>query len=144
MIIPCGANIWRSGPNSLPTSPTGSEVTPAKTKRGLCGRRRAAEPNLAIIGEIAVWRAANGIHPNDPRPTGAAQLPTAPALWQHHLDRSLARGSDDNIGRLDIPERQSAGTSRDRRHEDRQRLPQPPAIRPNSPPRAGLIEAALA
>ena len=43
--------------------------------------------NLAIIGEVAVWRAANGIHPSDPRPTGAAQLPTAPALWQHHLDR---------------------------------------------------------
>ena len=42
MIIPCGANIWRSGPNSLPTSPTGSETTPARTKRSLCGRRRAA------------------------------------------------------------------------------------------------------
>ena len=30
-----------------------------------------SQPNLAIIGEVAVWRAANGIHPNDPRPTGA-------------------------------------------------------------------------
>ena len=96
-----------------------------------------SHPNLAIIGEVAVWRAANGIHPNDPRPTGAAQLQTASALWQHHLDRSLARGSDDNIGRLDIPEPPPARTSRDRRHQDRQRLPQPPAVRPNSPPRAG-------
>jgi hypothetical protein len=95
-------------------------------------------PNLSIIGEVAVWRAANGIHPGDPRPTGAAQLQTAPALWQHHLDRSLARSSHDNIGRPDIPERQSAGTSRDRRHEDRQRLAKPSTIRPNSPPRAGL------
>jgi hypothetical protein len=93
--------------------------------------------NRTIIGEIAVWRAANGIHPNDPRPTGAAQLPIAPALWQHHLDSSLARGSDDNIGHLDIPARQSAATSRDRRHQDRQRLPQTPAVRLNSPPRAG-------
>jgi hypothetical protein len=97
-----------------------------------------SRPNLAIIGEVAVWRAANGIHPSDPRPTGAAQLPTAAALWQHHLDRSLARGSQDNIGSLDIPESPSAGTSRDRRHEDRQRLPQPPAVRPNPPPRAGI------
>ena len=97
-----------------------------------------SRPNLAIIGEVAVWRAANGIHPSDPRPTGAAQLPTAAALWQHHLDRSLARGSDDNIGHLDIPERPPAPTSRDRRHEDRQRLPQPPAVRPNPPPRAGI------
>ena len=96
-----------------------------------------SQPNVAIIGEIAVWRAANGIRPTDPRPTGAAQLQTASALWQHHLDRTLARGSDDNNGRLGIPERPPAPTSRDRRRENRQPLPQPPAGRPNSPPRAG-------
>jgi conjugative relaxase-like TrwC/TraI family protein len=95
-----------------------------------------SRPNRAIIGEVAVWRGANGIHPSDRQPTGAGQLQTASALWQHHLNRSLARGSDDNIG-LDIPERPSAPTSRYRRHEDRQRLPQPPAVQPNSPPRAG-------
>jgi hypothetical protein len=87
--------------------------------------------NLAIIGEVAVWRAANGIHPNEPRPTGAGQLQTASALWQHHLDRSLAHASD-NIGRPDIQ------TSHDRQRQDRQGLPRPPAVRPNSPPRAGL------
>jgi conjugative relaxase-like TrwC/TraI family protein len=96
-----------------------------------------SRPNLVIIGEVAVWRAANGIHPNDPRPTGAAQLPTAWALWQHHLDRSLTRSSDDNLGRLDIPERPPAPTTRDRRHQDRQRPPQPPAVHPNPPTRAG-------
>jgi hypothetical protein len=96
-----------------------------------------SRPNFAIIGEVAVWRAAHGIHPSDPRPTGAAQLQTASAFWQHHLDRSLAHGSDHDIG-LDIPERRSAPTSRDRRHEDRQRLAQPPAVQPKSPPRAGL------
>jgi hypothetical protein len=90
---------------------------------------------LAIIGEVAVWRAANGIHPNNPRPTGAAQLQTASAVWQHHLDRSLAHGSD-NIG-LDIPERAPAPTSGGRWHEDRQRLARPPAGHPNPPPRAG-------
>ena len=42
MIIPSGANIWRNGPNSSPTSPIGSEDTPTKTKPSLCGRRRAA------------------------------------------------------------------------------------------------------
>jgi hypothetical protein len=95
-----------------------------------------SRPNLAIMGEVAVWRAANGIHPNDPRPTGAAQLQTASALWQHHLDRSLARGRDDRIGR-DIPERPPAATTRDRRHEDRQHWSKPPAVHPKSPPRAG-------
>jgi hypothetical protein len=97
-----------------------------------------SRPNLAIIGEIAVWRAANGIHPNDPRPPGPAQLPTAAALWQHHLDRSLARGSDDNLGHRDIPEPPPAATSGGRRHQDRQRLPQPRVVHPNSPPRGGL------
>jgi conjugative relaxase-like TrwC/TraI family protein len=91
-----------------------------------------SRPNLAIIAEVVVWRAANGIHPNDRRPTGAGQLQTASALWQHHLNRTLARGSDDTIEQLDIHKRQPAPTSRHRRHQDRQRPPKPP----NSPPRA--------
>ena len=95
-------------------------------------------PNLAIMGEVAVWRAANGIHPNDRRPTGPGQLQTASALWQHHLDRSLARGSDDNSGHRDNQEPPPAATSGGRRHQDRQRLPQPRVVHPNSPPRAGL------
>ena len=94
--------------------------------------------NLAIIGEVAVWRAANGIHPSDPRPTGAAQLPTAPALWQHHLDRISRPQQRRPSVVFTAQSAQAASTSRDRRHEDRQRLPQPPAVRPNPPPRAGL------
>ena len=96
-----------------------------------------SQPDVGIIGEVAVWRAANGIDPGDRRPTGAGQLQTAAALWQHHLDRSLTRSSDD-IGRREVQEREAAGSSRDRRPEDRQRLPQPPQIRPSSPPGAGL------
>ena len=49
-----------------------------------------SRPNLAVMGEIAVWGPTNGIHPGDPRPTGAGRLQTAWALCQHHLDRSLA------------------------------------------------------
>ena len=96
-----------------------------------------SQPGAGIIGEIAVWRAANGIHPGDPRPTGAGQLQTIAALWQHHLDRSLT-WCRNGLGRHEVQEREAAGSSRDRRPEDRQRLPQPPAIRPNSPPHAGL------
>ena len=37
-----------------------------------------SRPSTALIGEIAVWRAANGINPQDPRPTGGGgQLETA-------------------------------------------------------------------
>jgi conjugative relaxase-like TrwC/TraI family protein len=89
--------------------------------------------NVGIIGEVAVWRAAHGIHPGDPRPTGAGQLQTAAALWQHHLDRSLTRCSN-GLGPHEAREREAAESSPDRRPKDRQRSPQPPSIRPTSPP----------
>ena len=95
---------------------------------------QGTQPSIALVGEVEVWRAANGIDPNDHRATGAAQLPTAAAHWQHLLDRRVTNCSDD-LSRLDIRAHQAA--SRDRRHEDQQRMPQPPATRPNSPPRAG-------
>jgi hypothetical protein len=91
-----------------------------------------SQPNVGIIAEVAVWRAANGIHPGNKRPTGAGQLQTAAALWQHHLDRSLARCN--SLDRVEVQERQTAGSSPDRRTQDRQRSPQPLAIRPTSPP----------
>src|SRR5829696_3001047 len=45
--------------------------------------------SAALIGEVAVWRAANGVNPHDRRPTGPKQLPTASAEWQQHLNRSI-------------------------------------------------------
>jgi hypothetical protein len=93
--------------------------------------------NVTIVGEVAVWRAANGGDPQDRRPTGAGQLQTAPARWQQHLDRNVAECSDDPSG-LNIRERRPVGTSRDRRYEDRQPLSQPHTVRPNSPPGAAL------
>ena len=46
MIIPFGPTIWRSGPDELPASPVGSEVTPGRMIPSLCGRRRAAARTL--------------------------------------------------------------------------------------------------
>jgi hypothetical protein len=44
--------------------------------------------STALVGEIAVWRAANRHQSQDSRPTGGAgQLQTAPALWKQRLDR---------------------------------------------------------
>jgi hypothetical protein len=97
--------------------------------------RPGSRPSVALIGEVDIWRAANGIDPKDHRATGARQLPTASALWQQHLDRSVADCSD-NLSRLDVRAHQAA--SRDRRHKDQQHVRQPPATRPNSPPGAGL------
>jgi len=53
-----------------------------------------SHPNTALIGEIAVWRAANGINPQDPRPTGETQLETLAALWKRRLDRDIARATN--------------------------------------------------
>jgi conjugative relaxase-like TrwC/TraI family protein len=95
-----------------------------------------SQPDVGIIGDVAVWRAAHGIHPGDRRPTGAGQLQTASALWQHHLDPSLARCN--GLVPHEVREREAAESSRDRRQQDRQRSPQPPPIRPSSPPGASL------
>ena len=69
-----------------------------------------SHPSTALIGEIAVWRAANGINPQDPRPTGGTQLETLPALWKQRLDRHIARATDPPAdARAD--ERQAARTA---------------------------------
>ena len=52
-----------------------------------------SHPSTALIGEIAVWRAANGINSQDPRPTGGSQLETLRALWKQRLDRDIARAT---------------------------------------------------
>jgi hypothetical protein len=52
-----------------------------------------SHPSTALIGEIAVWRAANGTNPQDPRPTGGTPLETLPALWKQRLDRDVAHAT---------------------------------------------------
>ena len=53
-----------------------------------------SHPSTALIGDIAVWRAARGIDPQDPRPTGGHQLEAAADLWKQHLDRDVARDTE--------------------------------------------------
>jgi hypothetical protein len=94
-------------------------------------------PSTALIGEIAVWRAANGINPQDPRPTGAGgQLETLPALWKQRLDRHIARAAcPPTDARTDG--RQAAHTAPSRRHDDSRRPYQTPGQRPNGPAAPG-------
>jgi hypothetical protein len=79
-----------------------------------------SHPSTALIGEIAVWRAANGINPQDPRPTGGGgQLETLPARWKQRLDRHIARATyppADPRG----DERQAAHTALRRWHDHSQ------------------------
>jgi hypothetical protein len=93
----------------------------------------ASHPSTALIGEIAVWRAANGINPQDPRPTGGGgQLETIPALWKQRLDRHIAHATYPPAdARAD--ERQAAHTALRRWHDDRQRPYQKTERRPSGP-----------
>jgi len=92
-----------------------------------------SHPSTALIREIAVWRAANGINPQDPRPTGeGGQFETAAALWKQRLDRQIAHSADpsDNA-RAD--ERQRAHTAHRRWRDDRQGPYKTTGQRPNGP-----------
>jgi conjugative relaxase-like TrwC/TraI family protein len=66
-----------------------------------------SHPSPALIGEIAVWRAANGINPQDPRPTGGTQLERLLPLWKQRLDRLIARATD-QLADARADERQTA------------------------------------
>lgn len=76
--------------------------------------------SAALFGEVAVWRAANGVDPYDRRPTGAAQLPTASSEWQQRLDRSITDASD-YPANSDLRRQKVSPTLEGRRHEDRHR-----------------------
>jgi hypothetical protein len=95
-------------------------------------------PSTALIREIAIWRAANGINPQDTRPTGqgGGQLDTAAALWKQRLDRHIARSTDssDSEG---FNERLAPHTALSRSHHDNRHQYQTPGQRPKRPAARG-------
>jgi hypothetical protein len=93
--------------------------------------------STALVREIAVWGAANGINPQDPRPTGGGgDLDTAAALWKQRLDWQIAR-STDSSGITRPNERQAARTAPSRSHHHNRRPYQTPGQRPNGPAAPG-------
>jgi len=96
----------------------------------------AAGLPTALVREIAVWRAASGINPQDLRPTGGGQLDTAAALWKQRLDWHIGR-STDLSGNDRSNQRQSAHTPPSPSHHHN-RPPYPtPGQRPNGPAAPG-------
>jgi conjugative relaxase-like TrwC/TraI family protein len=93
-------------------------------------------PSTALVGEVAIWRAANGVDQRDPRPTGGVQLETAPTLWQQHLDRTVAR-LNDLPGNAQRQGRRAARTTHDRNYDDTQRPYQTSGRRPSGPSTPG-------
>ena len=96
-----------------------------------------SHPSTALVREIAVWRAANGVDPQDPRPTGGGgPLETLPVLWKQHLDRDIARPTYPPADAR-AAERQAARTAASRRHDDSKRPYQKPERRPSGPSARG-------
>jgi hypothetical protein len=89
--------------------------------------------SAALISEVAVWRAANGVDPHDRRPTGPEQLPTASAEWQQHLDRSITHASD-HPANLDLRRQGIGSTFEGGRHEDRHHRQRQSEIKQRSGP----------
>jgi hypothetical protein len=81
--------------------------------------------DVGLIGEVAVWRAANGSDPHDRRPSGPAQLQTLRALWQRDLDRRMQH-SDKTVDSSVHEKRAASATFKGLRPEDRHHPP--PAI----------------
>ena len=94
-----------------------------------------SHPSTALVGDIAVWRAANGINPQDPRPTGGSQLGTLPTLWKQRLDRHIARATYPPAdARADEPQ---AGRTALSPRDDRQRPYHTLSQRPSAPSAPG-------
>ena len=94
-----------------------------------------SHPSTALIGDIAVWRAANGINPQDPQPTGGGQLETLPTLWKQRLDRAIARATDSRAAAT-ADQRQARLTALSP-GDDRQRPYQKPERRLSGPSAPG-------
>ncbi len=111
----------------------------ANEVRGGASQRREqpvwAPPGIhltaALLGEVAVWRAAVGVDPQDRRPAGAGHLQAASTLWQQNLDRAVALGSR-GLG-ADVEKRQIGGTPQDHQRQDRHRRPPTHTVRRGSP-----------
>ena len=108
------------------------------TTLDLAGASAGADVSLdvSLIADVAVWRAANGIHPQDRRPTGPEQLQTTLAESQQRLDRALSNASDDPVS-LDRRHEIASGTFKDRRQRQRYDGAQPSEVRrsPSGPAR---------
>jgi conjugative relaxase-like TrwC/TraI family protein len=87
--------------------------------------------STALVREIAVWRAANGINPQDPQPTGGTQLETLRALWKQRLDRDVALATYPQADAR--TNKRQAGRTALNRSDDRQRPYQKPKRRPSGP-----------
>ena len=131
--IPPGATTWPNEHNTSPTSPAIFETSQPEPDDQPVWAPPGSHPSTKLIGDIAVWRAARGIDPQDPRPTGGHQLEAAADLWKQHLDRDVARDTEQHNSNVD--QRQAPRKAHRHGYDDIQRPYQTP--RPSTPSSPG-------
>jgi hypothetical protein len=136
MTIPSGATTWQSDHQLVVNLADQVQDHACRGDAEAVWAPPGSHPSAALIGEIAVWRAANGVNPQDQRPTGGTQLETIPALWKQRLDRDIARATYPPTD-AKAHERQAAHTAPRRWHDHSQRPYQKPERRPSGPSAPG-------
>ena len=91
-----------------------------------------SRPSARLLGEVAVWRAANGMNAHDIRATGGLQLEPRADLWRQHFDRAVA---NELSHRLDLDQQPVRPQVHQRRYGDLPRLYEHPSS--NRPPVPG-------
>jgi hypothetical protein len=102
-----------------------SDTAPAWSSPG-------SQPSASLLGEVAVWRAANGINTHDPQAAGGPQLEPRADNWRQHLDRAIA---NELSHRPDLDQRPASQQARQHPHGDLPRRYQQPSS--NQPPVPG-------
>ena len=115
--------------------PTAKEFEAGRRSPSGATRARASVRAVCSMqaGDIVVWRAARGIDPQDPRPTGGHQLEAAADLWKQHLDRDVARDTEQHNSNVD--QRHAPRKAHRHGYDDIQRPYQTP--RPSTPSSPG-------
>ncbi|MEO3939318.1 MobF family relaxase [Dermatophilaceae bacterium Soc4.6] len=79
----------RSAATEQPPSTGGTALSATSVALPVWARQGSSRPAPAVLGDVAVWRAAMQVDPEDGRPTGPPQLQKTAVRWQHHLDRAV-------------------------------------------------------
>jgi hypothetical protein len=125
MTTPIRATTWPSGPKLIADVAHQIRQHAGRDDTQPVWAPSGTHLDVELIGKGAVWRAANGIDPQDCRPAGPAQLQTPPGLWQLGRDRQVQHLSDETFDYGIQEARAASRTIRGLRPEDRHHSPQP-------------------
>jgi len=123
MTTPIGATTWPSGPKLIADVAHQIRQHAGRDDTQPVWAPSGTHLDVELIGKGAVWRAANGIDPQDCRPAGPAQLQTPPGLWQLGRDRQVQHHSDETVAYSIQEARAASKTVKGLRSDERDHRP---------------------